>query len=102
MCVFKSSEKYLKFLPNQGNFLIDRMIKSFRLSNEKSIKFCKRALNGQPITATIETLVVTDTSVLDRFINVTGTNDLDTVFAAMRIYYAHCIQAVLFSNILNF
>ncbi len=51
-------------------------------------------VTGGPISAYVELLVVTDTTVLKNFIKLAGTSDLNVVFSDMRIYYANAINAV--------
>ena len=60
----------------------------------------KRSLIGNPITAYVELLIVTDTSVLNNFKIQTSTSDLNIIFSNMRVYYANAIHSVRFNSLM--
>ena len=53
----------------------------------------------QPLSLFVETLVVTDDSIYNKFKTLFGTNDQNTIFEYMRIYYAHQMNGVISFNL---
>ena len=54
----------------------------------------KRAVSGQPITLTVETVVVADYSILLKQRVLLNTTNDDLCFQNMKIYYSHMMAAV--------
>lgn len=75
--------------------IVPFVIDDLKLRRNFTIKpRAKRAVNGQPIELNVELLLVTDTSVLDKFQKLAATTDDQKVFALMRHYYSHLINGV--------
>ena len=74
-----------------------RSLKEINKRDEEFVLNIKKraALNGVPVNAYVELLIVTDTSVLDNFISQSNSNDLNIVFSNMRLYYAYAVHAVI-------
>ena len=62
-----------------------------------------RAVNGQPLSLYVETLLVTDVSIYNDHVVFSGSTTPATVFQSMKIYFAHVMNGVsIISNFKSF
>jgi hypothetical protein len=54
-----------------------------------------RSLLGQPLQLYVESLIVTDETIYQRFQEILNSTDQDLIFETMKIYYSFLVYGVL-------